>query len=189
MKNDYIEEWRPVKGFEGYYEVSNLGKIYAIPRQYNGGFGAICNTGGDYMKVEENPYRGNRRTVVLCANGYKTAKYVSRIVAEAFIPNPYTKSDVDHILPIIDGGGDEAFNLRWVDRKGNMNNKMTKQRVDENRYKVKVSQYTKQGLLVKTFDSELQAEKETGIKRQNIDNCCKNKPRYKTAGGFIWKFS
>lgn len=187
MKNDFIEEWKDINGYEGYFMVSNLGRVYSIPRKYIAN-NAICSAGGNIVTISTNKFRGDRRSVTLCANMNKCKRYVSDLVGEAFIPNPYAKTEVDHILPIRDGGGDEVFNLRWVTRKENMANKMTKELVDNNRPKIKVAQYKKNGELVAVFNSEAQAEKETGIRRQNIDSCCKNKPKYKTAGGYIWKF-
>lgn len=188
MKNDYIEEWKDIKGYEGYYMISNLGKVYAIPRKYIGGYGAICSSGGDFMDININTHRGNRRFVTLCVNGKKQQRYINDLVGEAFIPNTENKPETDHILPIIDGGGDEVFNLRWVTRQENMNNKMTKDRHFKSIHRNRVRQINIDGSIVKEYDSILEASKITGICRTAINNCCNKKPRYKTAGGYIWEF-
>lgn len=139
MKNDFIEEWKDIKGYEGYYMVSNLGRVYESPRKYIGGYGSLCSTGGQFMKPNINNHRNGRRQVCLCANGLKTQPYISDLVGKAFIINPDNKPEIDHILPVIEGGGDEVFNLRWVTRQENMENKMTKERLknisDERRQK------------------------------------------------------
>jgi len=49
-----------------------------------------------------------------------------------------------------------------------------------------VQQYSKDGVLIKTFDSISKASKELNIQKINIINCCKGKRQ--TAGGFIWKY-
>jgi hypothetical protein len=51
--------------------------------------------------------------------------------------------------------------------------------------RVEVEQYTKDGIYLKTFESISEAKKETGA--THINHCIKNKPKYKTSGGFIWK--
>ena len=51
---------------------------------------------------------------------------------------------------------------------------------------VRVAQYTKQGELIKIWDSQLEASEVTGISQSNISHCCNGKT--KTAGGFRWSF-
>ena len=185
-----MEIWKDIEGYEGLYQISNYGRVYSIKREYTGGFGAKCHTGGKMMKIDTNKKRSNRRYVLLCKDGIVSPpQYISVLVAKAFIPNPENKPEVDHIIPIRNGGGDEAWNLRWVTRKENMDNELTKEHLKEVANKKKVEQYTKDGILIKVFDSILEASKCTGVARANIINCCNNKPKYKTAGGSIWKFA
>ncbi len=188
MKNDFIEEWKDVKGYEGYYMISNLGRVYAIPRKYIAN-NAICSAGGNIVTISANEYRGDRQYVTLCANTNKCKKYISVLVGEAFLPNPCNKPEIDHILPIKDGGGNEVFNLRWVTREENMNNKMTIETMKNKAAKRRVKQFGLDGIFIREYESVVDASKITGICRTAINNCCNNKPRYKTAGGFIWKFA
>jgi group I intron endonuclease len=51
-----------------------------------------------------------------------------------------------------------------------------------------VCQYSKDGKFITEYDSSHEAENKTGISRKQISNCCKKKPNYNSAGGFIWKF-
>lgn len=111
-----MEEWKDIKGYEGFYEVSNTGKIRSLDhyiRQKNNSKklhkGKILNTWSDkigYIVVGLNKY-----------NKYKIKK-VHRLVAEAFIPNPENKSDVNH------KDGNKANNcvnnLEWNTRAENM---------------------------------------------------------------------
>jgi group I intron endonuclease len=51
-----------------------------------------------------------------------------------------------------------------------------------------VGKYNENGELQEQYSSVSHASSSTGICRMTINNVCLNKPRYKTAGGFVWKF-
>lgn len=73
--------------------------------------------------------RGNHnRLYVSLGRGNK--KYVHRLVAEAFVPNPYNLEEVDHIDT--NGLNNNADNLRWVTRSENMANLLTQEHVKKN---------------------------------------------------------
>jgi len=123
------EVWKPVVGFEGYYEVSNLGRVRSIDR-------IVIQKGK--AGLQRHTYRGkilypvicgqaNRHGVHLYKNGKHHPKLIARIVAEAFIPNPENKSEVDHIdtNPL----NDKVENLRWVTHQENCMNPLTRQHV------------------------------------------------------------
>ena len=106
-----IEEWKPIKGFEGYYDISNFGRVrsYRInqfmlkePRIMT----LTDSYGYDYvhLKVKEK----NKRI------------RVHRLVAEAFIPNPDNKPVIDHIDR--NTKNNNVSNLRWCTQKENCNN-------------------------------------------------------------------
>lgn len=99
------EEWKEIKGYKGYY-VSNYGRVA------NGNFFPYsCNEKRGLLKIHINRKTG-RATVCLQKDGKQYKRLVSRLVAEAFIPNPENKSYVHHI----DGNpqNNRAKNLRWV---------------------------------------------------------------------------
>lgn len=102
------EEWRPVVGFEDMYMVSNDGHIRNIKRQH------------DLVPELSNGYY----RVCLSSNGKTTHKFVHRVVAEAFIPNPDNKPFIDHINGIRNDNRIE--NLRWCTSKENSNNPVTR---------------------------------------------------------------
>lgn len=112
MKPHKQELWKPVVGFEGLYEVSNLGQIKSLQRTKN-------NKG----KIQQVPKRilaqaqTNYPSVSLWSDGVLKVKKVHRIVAEAWIPNPLNKSEVNHI----DANRlNNCFdNLEWVTRQEN----------------------------------------------------------------------
>lgn len=99
------EEWKEIKGYKGYY-VSNYGRIA------NGNlFLYSRNAKSRLLKIYINRKTG-RATVNLQKDGKRYKCFVSRLVAEAFIPNPENKPYVHHI----DGNpqNNRVKNLRWV---------------------------------------------------------------------------
>lgn len=67
--------------------------------------------------------------VNLCKDNKLCHKYLHRLIAEAFIPNPENKPCIDHISTV--RTDNRKINLRWVDRKGNMNNPLTRAKMSE----------------------------------------------------------
>lgn len=105
------EIWRPVKGFEGYYEVSNMGKIKSLTRIKSN---ALCK---DYSKKESILKNSPQKTgyihiLLYGATGKKVRFMAHRIVADAFCSNPKDKPFVNHINGI--KNDNRAENLEWV---------------------------------------------------------------------------
>lgn len=111
---DTIEEWVDVVGYEGLYMVSNLGNIKSKDRISNNMWGELIKKGKklSFPKNNEGYKVGN-----LTKN--KIYKYfkLHRIVAIAFIPNPTSKEEVNHINGIRDDNRVE--NLEWCTKREN----------------------------------------------------------------------
>lgn len=97
------ENWRDVAGYEGLYQVSDRGRVKNVKRD------AILS-----------PAKNNRGyfRVLLCKDGVKTNKFVHRLVALSFVPNPDNKPQVNHIDGCKENNG--AINLEWVTQRENM---------------------------------------------------------------------
>lgn len=76
--------------------------------------------------------------------------------------------------------------------KGITRSKETKQKIRETMIELQgrsVKQYSEDGILIKKWDSIIEASRELNIDRANIGHCCSHKPNHNSAGGFIWRYS
>ena len=192
------EIWRDVVGFEGLYQISNLGRIKSLPR--------LTNFGNRKKHIKEmflSVAKGKRGylVVVLTKQGRHYTRPIHRMIAEAFIPNPENYPYIDHIDT--NKHNNAIFNLRWCTAKGNSNNPLTKKLLSRktkeqwdagvfndrnNIHYRKVGQYTKTGELVKVWDSIVLASETLKIDSSSISAVCKGtNPKRHTVGGFVWK--
>jgi len=108
------EIWKDVPGYEGFYQVSNLGNIKGLHRRCYGRILSPAKNSKGY------------RYVCLYRDGKSKGIKVYRVVALAFLPNPNNLPEIDHI----DGSrdNDTVSNLRWVSHQENINNPITRER-------------------------------------------------------------
>lgn len=161
-----VEYWRDIIGYEGKYQVSNLGNVRSI------NYHREHITKPLAFILDQDGYK----QVKLCKDKKVYFKRVHRLVAEMFIPNPYNKEQVNHI----DGnkGNNSILNLEWATPKENMQHAF-KTGLMENVYKPrlnlgkKVFQY-KDGELIKMWNATREIENELGIPHTSISYACKN---------------
>ena len=106
-----IDIWKPVKGYEGFYEVSSTGKVKSIPRTIMRKDGKPYRVKKERLMklyVDEDGY--HRVELQNAGSAFKT--FAHRLVAQSFIPNPKNKPQVNHINGIKDDNRVE--NLEWV---------------------------------------------------------------------------
>lgn len=127
MNIKYLNEvWKDIKGYEGYYQVSNFGRVKTLDRIVNNN-GGLQLRKGKILKHSINQYRRNYHTVMLCVNCKSKRTYVHQLVAKAFpeiCGEWFEGCEIDHID--CNTQNNVATNLRVTDKKGNMNNPLTK---------------------------------------------------------------
>ena len=108
-----IEEWRPIEGYEGLYEVSNTGQVRSLDkydsmnRFLRGRILRLFTDGLGYLRAQ------------LYSNSKRKSFLVHRLVAQAFIPNPDNLPQVNHRDE--NPSNDNVDNLEWCDGKYNVN--------------------------------------------------------------------
>lgn len=190
------EVWKDVKGYEGYYQVSNMGRVKSMRVLKTPKNGVICRK--DSFLSTKATHDKQYITVALCRDGEKTQAKVHRLVAEAFIPNPKNLPFVNHKDE--NPSNNCADNLEWCTHEYNLQYSMERNKP----YKTKrerpknellpLCAYTLSGEFVGRFDSVWEAIEKLGIKsnsprgaRNNIRMCCKGKSR--NAFGYRWRYA
>lgn len=110
MNNTTNEEvWEDIEGYEGCYQVSNLGRVKSLDRVVERSDGTFQNVKGRMLK---QTIRNRYMRVILAKNNKKNHQSVHRLVAKAFIPSEANKPYVNHI----DGAreNNNCKNLEWV---------------------------------------------------------------------------
>lgn len=106
--------WKSVKGYATLYEVNEFGQVRSL-KQWNGH--KYIKRGSPYILKQSNTTTGYKK-VELTKDGKKKSFKVHRLVAEAFIDNPYHKPNINHK----DGNkkNNNVTNLEWVTQKENV---------------------------------------------------------------------
>ena len=178
-----IRTWKDIKGYEGLYQVSNLGEIRSKHT-------------GKWIKLKCSPVNKRYRKVILCDNEKREAKLVHRLVAEAFIPNTNSLPYVNHKDE--NPSNNMAVNLEWCTQKYNMNYGTVKERVGNASKGRKRSQYSidlqikrqKKKIycveLDMIFNSLKEAAKYEGVDSAEITHEAKGEQN--TCGGYHWEY-
>ncbi len=180
------EIWRPVKDYEGLYEISSLGRIRSLSKSFALFHGGISVTKGRLLKTVN---RGGYLIIVLCNKGTENrkTKSINRLVAESFIPNPENKSEVNH------KDGDRLNNcienLEWNTKSENIQHsyKVLKRKasgIGGRNLELPILQVSPDGFVLNEFNSIAIAGRKLKISRHAIGLCIKG--RRKQAGGYLW---
>lgn len=193
------ETWRPCVGYEGLYEVSNMGEVRSLKRkvQYKAYGKDMVRTqkGRILSQINKDGYR----QVSLWKDGKNKIWRVHRLVALAFIPNPNNKPFINHLDEVRDNNCVE--NLEWCTPAENLSYGTARERGRETqirgwrerKYHTSLSErcrpfgkYSKSGELLAIFMSANDAERSMGKSSSCIWKCLHGYLR--TAYGYKWEF-
>ena len=163
------EIWKDVVGYEGLYQVSNLGNV------------RNTNT-RKHKKQMLNKYGYYR--LVLWKNNTGKNFVVHRLVAEAFIPNPNNFPYINHKDEC--KTNNNILNLEYCTPKYNSNYGTGSKRQGKKK-EIPVKQYDMNGNYIQTFPSGKIAGETLGLNRSKISNCCKGKRQ--STGNYKWKYA
>lgn len=176
------EIWKDVVGYDGLYQVSNIGRIKSIRKNII--LSPFINSKGRYQARFK-------------VNGRITRPFVHRLVAEAFIPNPNNLPEINHKDE--NKLNNEVSNLEWCTTKYNANYGTRNKRIGESNKKngtyerqakersYIINQYDLYDNFIKQWNSATEIERVTGYLKSNILRCCHGKT--KTAYGYKWSIA
>lgn len=172
-----MERWKDIIGYEGLYQVSNLGRVRSL--------GNKTHPGIHLMKLIISKF--GYVVIKLCKDGKEKLLKVHRLVAKAFIPNPLNLPHINHINE--DKTDNRVSNLEWCDSKyNNIYGTRLKRVVEANtngKLSKQVMQYTMDGEFVREWPSTKECGR-NGFNQSAVAACCRGvKPHYK---GYLWKY-
>ena len=179
------EEWRPIAGYEGIYEVSNMGRIKSLDR--------VISQTNRYGTQTDHVYKGKILKESVGNNGYlhidlhkdgKTKRVlIHRLVASHFLEKQDGADVINHLD--CNKENNSVPNLEWCTQSHNIKYAY-EQGTKTPPHMQKVAQYGENGSLIRIWDSIAEASRELGLKASNIGKVCRGQ-RHQT-GGYKWQY-
>lgn len=189
------EEWKPIIGYEGLYNISTYGRIYSIPRKgTKGGIVKPSFSSSGYLQTH------------LCKDKTRKTFQIHRLVAKHFLDNENGYPEVNHIDEC--KTNNHVSNLEWCTRLQNVRHGTGIERMAKaHDYKTsaiksaanhdykevarkqskRVVQMGADGHVIKVWDSVRDASRNFGCSSSQISNVCNGKAF--TTQGYRWKFA
>ena len=178
------EVWKPIQGYEGWYEISNFGNVRSVPREviqnhWQGGV-SVYKMPGRTLKPGVNP--NGYCHIDLHRNGKIQRFSIHRLVAIHFIENPCGYPIVNHIDA--DPSNNRADNLEWCTQSHNIQHAYDNG-TKEPPHQKKIYQLTEDGKIIREFKNIAAAHRETGV--NNIGAVLRGLRNQ--SGGYRWRYA
>ena len=176
------EIWKDIEGYEDDYMISSYGRVRSVDRMKTLSNGVKRLQKGRILKPAKD--KDGYLLCILSKNGIHTMCKVHRLVAQAFIPNPYNLPQINHKDE--NKANNCVDNLEWCDGKYNANYGTRNKRSAEKKLKpvLKIDKETNE--VIAEYPSLIETGKQTGFSVWNISACCLG--IRKSTGGFKWKY-
>lgn len=166
---------KDIPEFEGFYSALEEGKIWSFPKKWHSG-----------KILKDGEWKDWYRFVSVCIRGKVFYRSVHRLVAQAFIPNPENKPQVNHKNWI--RHDNRVENLEWcTSQENNIHSFRVIGRKASN--SKRIVQFDLQWNKIAEFESASLASRETWISKWNICQCALGNKKYWTAWGYKWQYS
>lgn len=174
------EIWKDIEGYEGLYQVSNLGRVKSL------NYGKT----GQERLLKQSYKKGTKYKTIGLYYGKQKRFFVHVLVAKAFVDGYRKGYEVNHIDENVENN--RAENLEWVTHADNINHGTRNKRVSKKQLNNSERSRPVIGISVKdgsviAFESLHEAER-NGFNRGCVSQCAKNKEGFKTHKGYAWKY-
>ncbi len=171
-----VEEWKDIEGFEGYYQVSNYGRVKS--------FRKATRYGAKNEYILKNAVANHGYCQVTLYTPSKREKHtVHRLVAKAFVPNPYNLPQINHkdenVL------NNRADNLEWCTPKYNNSYGTARFRMAITKGQM-IDQFLPNGQFIARYACLSIASKFSGVSKRVIAAQCRGE--YQVSYNYLWKY-
>lgn len=163
------EIWKDIEGYEGLYQVSNLGRVTRVTTN---------------RILKSSKHVSGYLMVNLSKNSVTSHQRIHRLVAQAFIPNPENKPDINHVDE--DKTNNNVNNLEWSTRKENCNHGTRNERISKINSIPIISTNLKTGESTEFYGIN-DCARQLELQASNITHVLNG--RRKQVGGYIFEYA
>ena len=183
------EVWKDIVGYEGLYQVSNLGRVKSLKRK--------VYAGRNRMRWQHERIMSNNRTngngyiiVSLNKESKSETKYVHRLVAESFIENPNNYKYINHKDE--NKSNNKVSNLEWCTAQYNstyndLHIRNSKKMINNPKISKKIYQLDEDNNIINVFPSISEASRQFNVSNQAISDCLRGIQKH--SAGYKWKYA